>query len=711
MKKWFFSMLFALCITLTLLPVSVMAEPSPQARWGILGEGFEMPADWISSGSLVDAVSAANSSPSSTVYIQLLSDVSTTELNLTTNIATILDLNSKTLISSSSNVICHYGLGKLTITDSTAEKNGKITCQAPESDTIILYGGSLAIEYGTVENTGIGFAINNYSIGSVEITGGTVCSTGFATIVNQFVGTLSVSGGVVKAKDGIAIYIFGSGKTTISGTAKITSANTNSKYGTIFIPYFRDQGTDTVLKIKGGLIENTANNGNAINNSSTYTVDISGGIVNAAGVNGVGIRVLRRNDSIVISSGTPIIKGRGMAMSVIPVLSTDIQLGASTDYDGDLLADYNLRLLFTYDMNNYTFIIYNYKYFRFGPSTAVARIGKKFYTDLQEAFDRGESGSTIQLMNNIGLRQPIFNDKGKTFTLDLNGKTISGGSTIIQNNWGILTITDNSDGQKGIIMGGDYETILNRSKLIIAGGTVSSSRNSMYTINNQLSGTVNIVGGMVSSSGYNSVAIFIAYYMGTVDVSGGTVIASGDNSIAIYTRSASTISVSGGTVSASGDGSLAIRHMGNKAVIISGGTVSSDLYIAILTDRSIVIPSGSPVIKGGSVAINIAPSFDNTVLMVASSNSFDGRTPVTYDISKIGTYKYLEFGLSPVSADDDQCGGIESSAPESNISTVDNGPNVPPTGDGSKLLFFVLLMITALYGMGAVVCRKKRTRV
>ncbi|MDD4699142.1 MAG: hypothetical protein PHV07_02650 [Oscillospiraceae bacterium] len=711
MKKWFLSMLFALCIAVTLQPVSVMAEPSPQARWGILSEGDEIPTDWISSGNLIDAVSAANSSPNSTVYIQLLSDVSTTELTLTTNNATILDLNSKTLISSSSNVICHYGLGKLTITDSTSEKNGKVTCQAPESDTIVLYGGSLAIECGTVENTGIGFTINNCSIGSVEITGGTVSSTGVATIINQFVGSLNVSGGVVKARDGIAIYIFGSGKTTISGTAKITSANTNSKYGTIFISYFRDQGTDTVLEIKGGLIENTANNGNAINNSSTYTVDISGGIVNATGVNGVGICVLRRNDSIVISSGTPIIKGRGMAMSAIPVLSTDIQLSASTDYDGDLLADYKLRLLFTYDMNNYTFIIYNYKYFRFGPSTAVARIGKKFYTDLQEAFDQGESGSTIQLMNNIELRQPIFNDKGKTFTLDLNGKTISGGSTIIQNNWGTLTITDNSDGKKGIVKGGGYETILNRSKLIIAGGTVSSSENSMCTIDNQLSGTVNIVGGTVNSSGNNSYTIFIAYYMGIVDVSGGTVSASGDNSIAIYTRNASTISVSGGTVSASGNGSIAIRHMGNKAVIISGGTVSSDLFNAILTTRSIVISSGSPIIKGGSVAINIAPSFDNTVLMVAASNSFDGRTSVTYDTSKIGTYKYLEFWLIPVSVDDTQCGGIESSAHESNISTVDNDPNVPPTGDGSKLLPLVLLMITALYGMGAAVCKKKHTLV
>lgn len=87
-------MLFALCIAVTLQPVSVMAEPSPQARWGILSEGDEIPTDWISSGNLIDAVSAANSSPNSTVYIQLLSDVSTTELTLTTNNATLLVTSS-----------------------------------------------------------------------------------------------------------------------------------------------------------------------------------------------------------------------------------------------------------------------------------------------------------------------------------------------------------------------------------------------------------------------------------------------------------------------------------------------------------------------------------------------------------------------------------------------------------------------------------------
>jgi hypothetical protein len=61
----------------------------------------------------------------------------------------------------------------------------------------------------------------------------------------------------------------------VSGTAKITSANTNSGLGTIFL---RDQGASTAarLDIKGGTVENRST-GNAIRNDSVGAINISGG--------------------------------------------------------------------------------------------------------------------------------------------------------------------------------------------------------------------------------------------------------------------------------------------------------------------------------------------------------------------------------------------------------------------------------------------------
>jgi uncharacterized membrane protein len=70
------------------------------------------------------------------------------------------------------------------------------------------------------------------------------------------------------------------GKITVSGTAKVTSANVTATSGTI---YLASGGTDTVdrLIIEGGTVENTAANGNAVYNLSPGGVTISGGTVTA----------------------------------------------------------------------------------------------------------------------------------------------------------------------------------------------------------------------------------------------------------------------------------------------------------------------------------------------------------------------------------------------------------------------------------------------
>ncbi|MDD4125513.1 MAG: hypothetical protein PHW77_07315 [Eubacteriales bacterium] len=171
MKLRYSSLLLALCMAFYLLPITATAEPSFQARWSNAGEEGEIPVNWTSSGSLADAVNAANNSITGIMYIQLLSDVNTAGLTFTASNASILDLNGRTLSCDSDNTVLHEGSGKLTITDSSSEKKGKVTNQSTDSDTIFLYGSSLVIEGGTVENTGVGFAINNCSFGSVEITG------------------------------------------------------------------------------------------------------------------------------------------------------------------------------------------------------------------------------------------------------------------------------------------------------------------------------------------------------------------------------------------------------------------------------------------------------------------------------------------------------------------------------------------------------------
>ncbi|GBU22844.1 hypothetical protein R80B4_02756 [Fibrobacteres bacterium R8-0-B4] len=119
-------------------------------------------------------------------------------------------------------------------------------------------------------------------------------------IYHNSTGTLTVSGGTVSADNGAAVYGY-LGVINISGTAKITSANTSSASGTILI------GSDCSLNIADdAVVENTAmsnywNNvyGNTVYNSNNGTINISGGTVSAA----TGRAIHNRSDGTINISG------------------------------------------------------------------------------------------------------------------------------------------------------------------------------------------------------------------------------------------------------------------------------------------------------------------------------------------------------------------------------------------------------------------------
>jgi len=129
----------------------------------------------------------------------------------------------------------------------------------------------------------------------LDIQGGTVENTSSGrTITHDSNGYVTISGGTVSSATGIAVYNSRLGRITISGTAKVTSANTNTTSvgvvstttGTINI----DVGgtSDTIaerLQITGGTVENTSNTtGYAVYNGSTNgKINITGGTVSKSG--------------------------------------------------------------------------------------------------------------------------------------------------------------------------------------------------------------------------------------------------------------------------------------------------------------------------------------------------------------------------------------------------------------------------------------------
>lgn len=117
----------------------------------------------------------------------------------------------------------------------------------------------------------------------------------------------------------------------------------------------------------------------------------------------------------------------------------------------------------------------------------------KNYTELATAFKLAESGATITLLEDITLgaeESGLTIANGKTFTLDLNGKTLSQvkectkGHVLLNNN-GTLTIEDNSSEKTGKIVmedtgdgdpsfGWGTYAVRNNGTLTINGGTIET---------------------------------------------------------------------------------------------------------------------------------------------------------------------------------------------------------------------------------------------
>ena len=321
----------------------------------------------------------------------------------------------------------------------------------------------------------------------------------------------------------------------------------------------------------------------------------------------------------------------------------------------------------------------------------VARIGNTSYVTLKDAINAAGDDDTVTLLTDIVLAAPIYIGSSISITLDLNGKTLDGGSNmaIQHDGTGILNITDSSGG--GVSMGqvksaGGEEVatvglsngghlvlsgiamitadggiaVLNlgsgsifiadgdvnatsggtaikngEGEVIVAGGAVGT-RDGGYGIWNEVNGSVNVSGGTVYAEGRYSEAIY-NFGVGSVNVSGGTVSCDGSNGHAILNNATGTVTISGGTIRNNYD-------MGTAICNEYGGTVS-------ILDGTLPLPNNSepPIIIGGGMAIDAAPDLGAGVQVTASVDT-NGTPTVAYNEKKITEYKYLMFEQGSTSA-------------------------------------------------------------
>jgi hypothetical protein len=171
--------------------------------------------------------------------------------------------------------------GAVNISGGVVSSEGYYAVLNISTGTVNISGGAVSSKSETVCNT---------SSGAVNISGGTVSTTIGQAVRNESTGVVSISGGTVSATAGTAVLT--AGKTIVSGTALVTSAGLRTIDLHTGIAYGQ-----APLEIIGGTVENTADNGKAINNyefldnvpseSITYggAIIISGGTVQATGNN------------------------------------------------------------------------------------------------------------------------------------------------------------------------------------------------------------------------------------------------------------------------------------------------------------------------------------------------------------------------------------------------------------------------------------------
>ena len=208
----------------------------------------------------------------------------------------------------------------------------------------------------------------------------------------------------------------------------------------------------------------------------------------------------------------------------------------------------------------------------------AASVGGVYYSTFSDAVDAARDGDTLVLHKNATAAQT---NVSKSFTLDLNGKTLSTTGTIqIKSTSGnTLTITDSSDDNSGTIISSVHAIdIKTKCALVVNGGSIRST--STYGIKNNSGGTFTISGGYVYG------AQSAIWHSGSKSYINGGTIDGGDKGI----DATSNLKITGGTISSSGTaietkGSLDISGeaeiIGSPAIKVkkgkltqSGGTIT-----------------------------------------------------------------------------------------------------------------------------------------
>lgn len=487
MKRRLLSAFLAVMMVLTMAPVAFAADGDAGSSTAVAKIGDATYA------TLADAV--VNAKTGDTIVMQSATDISTTGLSITSGKDITLDLNGYEVKAANTGAGNIKVYGKLTLKDSTdtsanGEGQGKITTVTKtyirnQADQPIIYAvnGDFVMQSGLIDTaTGITNNSNDGQFGvgvqnetadaSVTIEGGKIKAgwyavSGNGTMINHD-GNITVNGGILESTTDYAIYNPQKGTTTINGGVIYGQAGGIAiNRGSLVI-------NDGMITSKGigntgswgdgtGNLNNAAIHANA--NYGDVTVSVKGG------------KVIAEGDAVTIAKGTN--------------YTATVSVSGGTFSSN--VSEYCEKNYYTEQNADNTYTVKSMK------DVAVAKIGDTYYKTLADAVTAADN-TTVTLLKDTTENVTISTDK--TFTLDLNGYTLSGGKNngnAALLNEGTVTIKDSSANKTGTIKREDNADQTGTTYYVIKNnGTMTIEQANV--INNSGYEKTNAAGPMAGSS-------------------------------------------------------------------------------------------------------------------------------------------------------------------------------------------------------------------
>ncbi|GBU24889.1 hypothetical protein R83H12_01524 [Fibrobacteria bacterium R8-3-H12] len=622
--------------------------------------------------------------------------------------------NSAATVTLSQPTSTNYDIGTLSATSLAAGATATFTVQPKASLAAGTYGEAILISgndgIGTTAIANFNVAANTYYItggsgsfsASKASAGGTAINNGTGAIQAVIDAIRADAAGnpvVIQFGNGSATLDIGSDYIRFNGTdtpawgaiaiaGKITSSNSSSSYGTIYLTgnasisstadiantygnavYNNYDGTVT---ISGGTVQamgnryavynnsggkiivsgsatvtsaNTSTTGGTIVNSGTGTVEITGGTVTNTASNGNA--VYNRYLGSILLSGNPTITGTIMKAST-GVLSVDNNFNPSKTYtlgftntDGVAVKDGASKKSF-FTLANTTLN---------GFSLGLIVQGNDLVISVTDGYTVANSGSTYTITKGTGSYTTIQT-------------VIDSIKTLANSNNADVTIQFGSGNNDTLDIAEDYFSLDGWYKAITLTGKITSKRNNYIIFpHSSITSTADII-NTVGSVIYNSNA--------TVNISGGTVQAT--NIDAVRNASSGKIIVSGNakvTSANTSSSSGTIVNSGTGTVEITGGTVENTSNNA--NSRAIYNASTGTINITGGLVFAYGPAVSDAIS--GAYNAFSGNPAIIAWDNSTSPYTYTAFTSTSIAKAPEAATAVWKNEGESKGIRYANGTN------------------------------------